>query len=309
MDTPAELGDFLRTRRAALRPEDVGLVAYGTRRRVPGLRREELAQLAGVSVAYYTRLEQGQSTGASDGVLDAIARALRLTPDEHAHLRNLARPVRGGRPRAPRAECARPATRQLLAAMDRVPALVMDRRFEVLAWNPLGHALIAGHLPADAPDRPRERPNAQRMLFLDPHTRELYPDWEAEARRAVSSLRVAAGEHPDDRRLAELIGELTMKSEVFAALWARHAVRRCSFGTKAFHHPLVGPLELGFEMTRLPDSGGQALLMYGAEPGSPAEAGLRLLATGLVSAAGGAAGLDGVSGAPEHASRDPRGAR
>ncbi|QKV92472.1 helix-turn-helix domain-containing protein [Streptomyces sp. NA02950] len=291
---PAELGGFLRTRRAALRPEDVGLVSYGTRRRVPGLRREELAQLAGVSVAYYTRLEQGQSAGASDGVLDAIARALRLTPDEHAHLRNLARPARTPRPRAPRAECARPSTRRLLAAMDQVPALVLDRRFEVLAWNRLGHALTAGHLAAEAPDRPRERPNAQRMLFLDPHTRELYPDWETEARRAVSSLRVAAGEHPDDRRLAELIGELTMKSEVFAALWSRHPVHRCSFGTKTFHHPLVGPLELAFEMTRLPDSGGQGLLMYGAEPGSPSEAGLRLLA----------AGLDEAAGAPERTSRD-----
>ncbi|WP_211123584.1 helix-turn-helix domain-containing protein [Streptomyces yatensis] len=278
MDAPAELGSFLRTRRAGLRPEDVGLVAYGTRRRVPGLRREELAQLAGVSAAYYTRLEQGQSTGASDGVLDAIARALRLSPDERAHLSNLARPPRAARRPAPRAGSARPATRRLIAAMDGVPAVVLDHRFDVLAWNPLGHALIAGHLPADAPERPAARPNTQRMLFLDPHTRELYPDWPGEARRAVSSLRVAAGAHPDDRRLAELIGELSMKSPEFAALWSRHPVRRCAFGTKSFHHPLVGPLELDFEMTRLPDSGGQGLLMYGAEPGSPSEAALRLLA-------------------------------
>ncbi|WP_413807073.1 helix-turn-helix domain-containing protein [Streptomyces sp. OE57] len=277
MDTTAELGSFLRTRRAGLSPEDVGLVAYGTRRRVPGLRREELAQLAGVSVAYYTRLEQGQSTGASDGVLDALARALRLSPDERAHLGNLARPPRAGRRPACRAESARPATRRLLAAMDGVPAVVLGLRFDVLAWNPLGHALIAGHLPADAPEHPDDRPNTQRMLFLDPHTRELYPDWTGETRRAVSSLRVVAGAHPDDRRLAELVGELTMKSGEFAALWSRHPVRRCAFGTKSFHHPLVGPLELDFEMTRLPDSGGQALLMYGAEPGSPSEAALRLL--------------------------------
>ncbi|MFG2583809.1 helix-turn-helix domain-containing protein [Streptomyces malaysiensis] len=277
MDIPAELGSFLRTRRAGLRPEDVGLVAYGTRRRVPGLRREELAQLAGVSVAYYTRLEQGQSTGASDGVLDAVARALRLTPDERAHLGNLARPPRTGRRPAPRPPSARPATRRLIAAMDGVPAVVLDLRFDVLAWNPLGHALIAGHLPADAPEHPGDRPNTQRMLFLDPHTRELYPDRKGEARRAVSSLRVVAGAHPDDRRLAELVGELTMKSGEFAALWARHPVRRCAFGTKSFHHPLVGSLELDFEMTRLPDSGGQCLLMYGAEPGSPSEAALRLL--------------------------------
>ncbi|WP_432048435.1 helix-turn-helix domain-containing protein [Streptomyces asiaticus] len=277
MDTTAELGSFLRTRRAGLRPEDVGLVAYGTRRRVPGLRREELAQLAGVSAAYYTRLEQGQSTGASDGVLDALARALRLSPDERAHLGNLARPPRAGRRPARRAESARPATRRLLAAMDGVPAVVLGLRFDVLAWNPLGHALIAGHLPADAPERPADRPNTQRMLFLDSHTRELYPDWTGEARRAVSSLRLVAGAHPDDRRLAELVGELTVKSGEFAALWSRHPVRRCAFGTKSFHHPLVGPLELDFEMTRLPDSGGQALLMYGAEPGSPSEAALRLL--------------------------------
>ncbi|MFD8867254.1 helix-turn-helix domain-containing protein [Streptomyces sp. NPDC059590] len=283
MDTPAALGDFLRTRRARLRPEDVGLVSYGTRRRVPGLRREELAQLAGVSVAYYTRLEQGQSTGASDGVLDAIARALRLSPDEHAHLRNLARPARAGRRPAPRAEAARPSTRRLIEAMDGVPALVLTARFDVLAWNPLGHALVAGHLAADGPERPADRPNTQRLLFLDPHTRELYPDWEGEARRAVSSLRLAAGEYPDDRRLAELIGELTMKSGEFAALWSRHPVRKCAFGVKSFHHPLVGPLELTFEMTPLRDSAGQCLLMYGAEPGSPSEAALRLLATGVAS--------------------------
>ncbi|MEU0804587.1 helix-turn-helix transcriptional regulator [Streptomyces sp. NPDC005970] len=283
MDTPAALGDFLRTRRARLRPEDVGLVSYGTRRRVPGLRREELAQLAGVSVAYYTRLEQGQSTGASDGVLDAIARALRLSPDEHAHLRNLARPARAGRRPAPRAEAARPSTRRLIEAMDGVPALVLTARFDVLAWNPLGHALVAGHLAADGPERPADRPNTQRLLFLDPHTRELYPDWEGEARRAVSSLRLAAGEYPDDRRLAELIGELTMKSGEFAALWSRHPVRKCAFGVKSFHHPLVGPLELTFEMAPLRDSAGQCLLMYGAEPGSPSEAALRLLATGVAS--------------------------
>ncbi|MER7789073.1 helix-turn-helix transcriptional regulator [Streptomyces sp. NPDC097640] len=280
---PAALGDFLRTRRARLRPEDVGLVSYGTRRRVPGLRREELAQLAGVSVAYYTRLEQGQSTGASDGVLDAIARALRLSPDEHAHLRNLARPARAGRRPAPRAEAARPSTRRLIEAMDGVPALVLTARFDVLAWNPLGHALVAGHLAADGPERPADRPNTQRLLFLDPHTRELYPDWEGEARRAVSTLRIAAGEYPDDRRLAELIGELTMKSGEFAALWSRHPVRKCAFGGKSFHHPLVGPLELTFEMTPLRDSAGQCLLMYGAEPGSPSEAALRLLAASVAS--------------------------
>ncbi|MFI9236758.1 helix-turn-helix domain-containing protein [Streptomyces cinnamoneus] len=285
MDTPAELGDFLRTRRAALRPEDVGLVPYGRTRRVPGLRREELAQLAGVSVAYYTRLEQGQAAGASDEVLDAIARALRLSADEHRHLRNLARPGRAARRRAPRPATAGAGVRQLVAAMSAVPAVIVDHRFDVLGWNPLGHALLAGHLDADSPDRPADRPNTQRLLFLDAHARELYPRWEAEARRAVSALRLAAGEHPEDRGLAELIGELTMKSEEFAALWSRHPVRDCTSGTKAFHHPVVGALELSFEMMRLPDTGGQGVIAFSAEPGSASEAALRLLG-----AAGGLAG-------------------
>ncbi|OKH99213.1 transcriptional regulator [Streptomyces sp. CB02923] len=278
MDTPAELGNFLKTRRARLQPEDVGLVSYGARRRVPGLRREELAQLAGVSVAYYTRLEQGQSHNASDGVLDALARALRLTPDERAHLRHLARPTQVRRRPAVRHDKARPGTLQLLAALGEVPALVLGRRFEVLAWNPLGHALLAGHLDLDSPGRPLDRPNTQRLLFLDPHTRELYPDRETETRRAVAALRMAAGQHPDDQQLAELIGELSMKSTEFSTLWSRHAVSNCSFGVKSFHHPLVGMMELDFEMMHTPDGSGQGLLMFTARTGSPSEAALRLFA-------------------------------
>ncbi|UKY53935.1 helix-turn-helix transcriptional regulator [Streptomyces inhibens] len=278
MDTPAELGNFLRTRRARLQPEDVGLVSYGARRRVPGLRREELAQLAGVSVAYYTRLEQGQSRNASEGVLDALARALRLSADERAHLRELARPAKARRRAAVRPDKVRPGVRQLLAAMEGVPALALGPRFEILAWNRLGHALIAGHLDFDSPGRPLDRPNAQRLLFLDPHTRELYPDRDEETRRAVSSLRVAAGQHPDDQQLAELIGELSMKSTEFSSLWSRHVVNNCTFGTKHFHHPLVGDLRLDFEMMQTPDGSGQGVMMYTAEEGSPSEAALRLLA-------------------------------
>ncbi|WP_030022946.1 helix-turn-helix domain-containing protein [Streptomyces monomycini] len=278
MDTTAELGNFLRTRRARLQPEDVGLISYGARRRVPGLRREELAQLAGVSVAYYTRLEQGQSHNASDGVLDALARALRLSPDERAHLRDLARPARARRRPAVRPDRARPGTLQLLAALGEVPAVALGRRFEVLAWNPAGHALVAGHLDFDSPGRPLDRPNAQRLLFLDPHTRELYPDRETETRRAVAALRMAAGQHPDDQQLAELIGELSMKSAEFSTLWSRHAVNHCSFGVKSFHHPLVGAMELDFEMLHTPDASGQGLLMFTARAGSPSEAALRLLA-------------------------------
>ncbi|MFD8545253.1 helix-turn-helix transcriptional regulator [Streptomyces sp. NPDC059649] len=278
LDQPAELGDFLRTRRARLRPEDVGLVSYGGRRRVPGLRREELAQLAGVSVAYYTRLEQGQSHQASEGVLDALARALRLSPDEQAYLRELARPARARRRPAVRHDKARSGVRRLLAAMADVPAVAVGPRFEVLAWNRLGHALIAGHLDVDSPGRPLDRPNTQRMLFLDPHTRELYPDREAELRRAVCALRVAAGQRPDDPQLTALIGELSMKSTEFSALWSRHGVSNCTFGSKRFHHPLVGEMVLDFEMMRTPDGSGQGVLMYTAEEGSPSEAALRLLA-------------------------------
>ncbi|MGW1376487.1 helix-turn-helix transcriptional regulator [Streptomyces sp. NPDC002446] len=278
MDTPAELGHFLRTRRARLQPEDVGLVSYGARRRVPGLRREELAQLAGVSVAYYTRLEQGQSHNASEGVLDALARALRLTADERAHLRALARPARARRRPAVRHDKVRPGVRQLLTAMAGVPAVALGPRFEVLAWNRLGHALTAGHLDFDSPGRPLDRPNAQRLLFLDPHTRELYPDRDLEVRRAVSALRVAAGQYPDDPQLTELIGELSMKSAEFSDLWSRHAVSNCTFGTKRFHHPLVGHLELDFEMMHTPDGSGQGVLMYAAAEGSPSAAALRLLA-------------------------------
>lgn len=279
LDQPAELGDFLRTRRARLRPEDVGLVSYGGRRRVPGLRREELAQLAGVSVAYYTRLEQGQSHQASEGVLDALGRALRLSPDEQAYLRELARPARARRRPAVRHDKVRPGVRRLLAAVADVPAVALGPRFEVLAWNRLGHALIAGHLEFDSPDRPLDRPNTQRMLFLDPHTRELYPDREEALRHAVSSLRVAAGQRPDDPQLAALIGELSMKSTEFSALWSRHGVSNCTFGTKRFHHPLVGELVLDFEMMQTPDGSGQGVLMYTAEEGSASEAALRLLAT------------------------------
>ncbi|CAM5270315.1 Transcriptional regulator OS=Streptomyces antimycoticus OX=68175 GN=SANT12839_065160 PE=4 SV=1 [Streptomyces antimycoticus] len=278
MDTTAELGEFSAhpPRRAAPRGRRPGRVRDPAPR--PGPRREELAQLAGVSVAYYTRLEQGQSTGASDGVLDAIARALRLSPDERAHLSNLALSTARRAPsraaRRLRAPGDPAADRRDGRGTRRGPRPPLRRP----GVESAGHALIAGHLPADAPERPAARPNTQRMLFLDPHTRELYPDWPGEARRAVSSLRVAAGAHPDDRRLAELVGELSMKCAEFAALWSRHPVRRYAFGTKSFHHPLVGPLELDFEMTRLPDSGGHGLLMYGAEPGSPSEAALRLLA-------------------------------
>ncbi|MFD7639714.1 helix-turn-helix domain-containing protein [Kitasatospora sp. NPDC059795] len=280
MDTSADLGEFLRSRRALLQPQDVGLNATESRRRVPGLRREELALLAGVSVAYYTRLEQGQSVNASDGVLDAVARALRLDGDEHAHLHALARPDRAsaGRSSTPRPERVRASTRHLIAALDRIPAVVLNHRYDFLAWNPLGHALLAGHLDPSAPDLPAERPNLARLLFLDPHTRELFTHWEAETKVAVAALRLTVGRYPEDRQLAELVGQLAIHSPEFASLWARHPVRECTAGTKSFHHPLVGELDLGLENLRPSDSSDHRILLYIPEPGSPSAAAVDLLA-------------------------------
>jgi hypothetical protein len=166
----------------------------------------------------------------------------------------------------------------MLAGLGDTPAILMDRRSDVLAWNRMGWALVAGHLPEQSPDRPAERPNLQRLLFLDPHTRELYTRWEEEAQRAVASLRLAAGRFPGDSRLAELVGELLINSKEFETLWSRHPVRNCTFGRKLIHHPVVGPLELDFETLVTAEDEGQRLLVYSAGTGSPAAEGLALLA-------------------------------
>ncbi|MBT2207119.1 helix-turn-helix transcriptional regulator [Actinomadura sp. NEAU-AAG7] len=276
MAASTELGRFLRVRRDRLTPEDVGLDPYGSRRRVPGLRREELAQLAGVSVAYYTRLEQGQSANASDEVLDAIGRALRLDEEERAHLRGLARPPRKGARRS-RPERVRPATLAVLRSMDLNPALILGRAADILAWNRPAHALLAPHLPLDAPDRPSDRPNMARLVFLEPHTRDLYADWPAKARDTVAYLRKAAGQWPDDPALTELVGELAVKNEEFAALWARHPVRDCHSVTVTFWHPLVGEMKLAEEVFRLQEQPDQRLAVFAAEPDSASESALRLL--------------------------------
>lgn len=270
------LGDFLRSRRSRLTPEDVGITSYGARR-VPGLRREELAQLAGVSVTYYTRLEQGQSHQASQSVIEALADALQLSEDERAYLHTLARPapVRSRRPAKPVG--ARPGTRQLIDALGDVPAIVIGTRTEVLAWNTLGHLLLAGHLDSGAPDRPADRPNLTRMLFLDPHHRDLYPRWETAAACAVASLRMSAGRDKNDRELAELIGELSLNSEEFAGLWSRHPVANHAYGTRQLRHPEVGELTLELETLALSDGSGHRVLMYSAPDGSPSQAALQLL--------------------------------
>lgn len=277
-----DLGEFLRSRRAQLRPEQLGLVNHG-RRRVAGLRREEVAQLAGVSVAYYTRMEQGHTDRASDAVLDAVARVLQLDGDANAHLHRLARGSRRDRPRVRRQERLRPSIALMVESFTaaKVPALVIGRSTDVLAWNRLAHALLAGHLDLDAPNHPVERPNIARMVFLDPHVRELYPDWKGKCRDTVDDLRLVAGRYQDDARLAELVGELSMKSPEFTALWNNHAVKACAYSTREFHHPLVGPLTLANELLVLPDDDGQRLALFHAEPGSPSEAALDLL-TGLI---------------------------
>ncbi|MFI9468669.1 helix-turn-helix domain-containing protein [Streptomyces sp. NPDC052492] len=272
LDPRAELSEFLRTRRARLKPEDVGLPDVGRHRRVPGLRREELAQLAGVSVAYYTRLEQGNGRNVSAEVLDAIARALRLSDAEQAHLTNLARPGRHRRRPAPRNRQARPALRQLLDAMETVPAYVVGRRSEILAWNRMAAALFGdwGRLPA------QER-NWARLVFLDPGYRDLFVEWDQKACDMVAYLRMDAGLRPDDPLLSSLVGELSVKSEEFRRLWARHDVKEKSHGVKRLRHPLVGELTLLWESFRPAGEAEQSLVTYFAEAGSASAEALRLL--------------------------------
>lgn len=279
MDKYGQLADFLQARRGQLQPEDVGLRTYGERRRVPGLRREELAMLAGISAPYYARLEQGQSHNASPEVLDALAGALRLDTSERAHLHALARAPRKSRAATrPRPERVSGATRALLAAIADTPAIVIGRRSDVLAWNAQGHALFAGHLDPAAPDDPPRRPNMARLVFLDAHTRDLYADWPAKAKAVVGNLRLAAGRHPDDPLLAALIGELTMRSEEFATMWADHRIVACDVADYAMRHPLVGTLTVTQQTLQSPQGDGPALVVATATPGSPSATALTLLA-------------------------------
>ncbi|MFG3261021.1 MULTISPECIES: helix-turn-helix domain-containing protein [Streptomyces] len=274
LDRRAELSEFLRTRRARLKPEDVGMPDFGRHRRVPGLRREELAQLAGVSVAYYTRLEQGNGRNVSAEVLDSIARALRLTDAEHAHLTHLAKPKQHKKKPATRAQQVRPALRQLLDLMDGVPAYIVGRRAEILAWNRMAAAVFGdwGELPVT------ER-NWARLVFLRPDYHDLFVDWEQKAIDIVCTLRMDAGCYPDDPRLSALVGELSVKSEDFRRLWATHDVKDKAYGVKLLHHPLVGELSLNFEGFRLLGETEQTMVSYHADPDSPSADALRLLAS------------------------------
>ncbi|MGW1411394.1 helix-turn-helix transcriptional regulator [Streptomyces sp. NPDC002403] len=268
----ADLGDFLRSRRARIQPEEVGLQAYG-RRRVPGLRREEVAQLAGVSVDYYIRLEQGRGPSVSDTVLDAIARVLRLDETEHTYLRTVARPkARASAPAG--AQRVRPGLRLLLDTLATAPAFVLGRRMDVLAWNTLGDALVGfSRMPA------AER-NMPRQVFLRPAARELYPDWAAVAAETVAHLRLDAGLHPDDKQLATLVGELSLRSDDFRRLWADHQVKSKTYGVKRIDHPVVGELVLPYETLAAAGDPGQCLVVYTPEPGSETAARVALLASG-----------------------------
>jgi transcriptional regulator with XRE-family HTH domain len=276
MDHNAELREFLRTRRARLSVDDVEIGGTGRTRRVPGLRREEVAQLAGVSVDYYSRLEQGRHLNVSDEVLDAVARALRLNEVERSYLFQIARPKsrRTRRRSTAPVQRVRPGIRRILTTLDNVtPAFVFGRRMDVLATNRLARALMTDFdaLP------PRER-NFMRYSFLDESSRDLYVDWEEVARDNVATLRLDAGRHPDDPLLVELVGELSVKSPEFRRWWADHNVRERSYGTKRFHHPLVGDLTIEYESVAVLGDPDQTLCIYTAEEGSASEAALRLLA-------------------------------
>ena len=276
--TPSsKLGEFLRSRRAALDPEQLNVYSLG-QRRVPGLRREEVSQLAGVSVAYYTRLEQGRAHNASSEVLLALARALHLTSTETEHLFDLAKPSPLRPAPRTRAERPRPRDLALLAAISDLPAVLLGRRNDVLAWSAMGHALLAPHIPFDSPAEPAIRPSMPRLLFLDPQVRGLYRDWKYEARTNVSYLRRISGKYPDDTRLAELVGELCMKDSEFASLWDSGRVSECTGGLKHFHHPMVGELSAEFQTWLQSDSPDHRLEVYTAADQESADA-LSLLGT------------------------------
>jgi transcriptional regulator with XRE-family HTH domain len=263
-----ELGDFLRSRRAALSPADTGVPTYGSPRRVPGLRREEVAQLAGVSVNYYTRIEQGESHQMSDSVMEAIANALRLDESERLHLLRLAWPAQVAR-REVGTERVRDSVLALSESNTEQAVVIVGRRMDLLGGNRLGFALLGLS--------PEQRPNMAKMTFLEPAMRDLLVGWEREARNVASYLRMASSDQPDDPLLAELIGELSIKSADFARIWATHPVGECLHAVREFEHPLVGQLTLNEESLRLPDDPGQRIIFSGAAPGSPSAERLRLL--------------------------------
>jgi transcriptional regulator with XRE-family HTH domain len=279
VDNRTEVREFLVSRRAKITPERAGLPA-GTNRRVPGLRRAEVAALAGVSIEYYSKLERGTLAGVSAGVLDAIARALQLDDAERAHLFDLARAADGSgalirpRRRRPRQWTPHRSLQWTLDAVTEGPAFVRNGRLDLLAANRLARAFFA-QLYAD----PRRPANIARFTFLDDSARHFYRDWDAAAETTVAVLRTEAGRDPRDRALHDLVGELSTRSTEFRARWAAHNVRQHGTGVKTFRHPVVGELTLAYEGLEMAAEPGLSLMIYTAEPGSPSEDALRLLAS------------------------------
>lgn len=273
MDARQEIREFLTSRRAKLKAADVGLPDYGVRR-VPGLRREEVAVLAGVSVPYYSRLERGDVAGASDSVLDALARALRLDDAERAHLIDLARAVQPLAPpprRRPAKDRTRPSVQHVLDAITGAAALLLNDRHDILAANALSRALFLELLAG------LERPNFARFIFLDPRARDFYLDWDDVARDVAAALRSTAGRKPDDRALSDLVGELSTRSEEFRREWARHDVRFHNSGIKRLHHSQVGDIELRYEGLEIMSDTDLTIYVYTADPGTRSAEMLALL--------------------------------
>jgi transcriptional regulator with XRE-family HTH domain len=263
------IGEYLRARRELVRPEDVELPGTGSRRRVHGLRREEVALLAGVSADYYVRLEQGRDQHPSAQVLDALAQALQLDDDATAHLHRLAAPPRRRRRKSPPPEKVPAGILQLISTWSLTPAYVYDRYMDVLAANPLSTAVAPYHAPGQ---------NLVRAAFLDERVRDMYDSWERVTETTVAGLRALVGPDVDDPRLNELVGELSVRSERFRQLWARHDVRPKRSGKSVLQHPQVGPLELSYEKLPIPDTNCLTLVIHHAEPGSPSAQALVLLA-------------------------------
>ncbi|HEY0475222.1 MAG TPA: helix-turn-helix transcriptional regulator [Kribbella sp.] len=279
MDNRQEVREFLTTRRARITPDQAGLPTSGARR-VPGLRRSEVATIAGLSVEYYARLERGQIAGASTAVLDALARALQLDETERAHLLDLARAADGiptsGRPRrrTPGKAASRLSLQWALDAIKDGVAFVRDPHQNLLATNALGRAFYSPVIGDSG-----RTPNLARFQFLDPASRDFYPDWDLFAQMCVGIMRAEAGRDPHDRGLQDLVGELSTRSEIFRRLWADHNVRTHGSGTKRFNHPVVGELTLAYEELSVTAEPGLVLLVYTAEPGSPSAERLQLLAS------------------------------
>lgn len=273
MDTKAEVRDFLTSRRAKITPGEAGLTSYGTRQ-VPGLRREEVATLAGVSVDYYNRMERGNLAGVSDGVLEAVAGALRLDEAERAHLFDLARASRNRTAvRRPATRTVRPAVAWMIDAMTGAAAFAVNSRQDILAANDLGRAFYAPLFESRSPA------NMAHFTYLDPQAREFFTDWNRAARECVAALRTQAGRDPLDRDLASLVGELSTRSEEFAALWATHDVRLHRKAEKRFRHPVAGDLILRYERLSVAGDPGLEIYAYMAEPGSPSAEAFGFLAS------------------------------